>query len=143
MNCYETIIIFDGKLSIDEYCTLVTKYADHIMSFGGKIKTTDKLGKKKLAYPIKGTEEGWYVMFTYYAKPDALSRLENLMRIDDDVIKFISLRKDEDEDDLSEYAEVTEIEEEAKSPAEILAGLNVESEQSSPGIPDAWDKIFG
>ena len=130
MNCYETIIIFNGKLSIDEYCTLVTKYADHIMSFGGKIKTTDKLGKKKLAYPIKDAEEGWYVMFTYYTKPDAISRLENLMRIDDNVIKFLSLRKD-DEDELDEYTE---------TPTD---SNSVESEQSSPGIPDAWDKVFG
>ena len=129
MNCYETIIIFNGKLSTKKYNTLVTKYADHIISHGGKIETSDKLGKKKLAYPIKDTEEGWYVMFTYYAKPEALSELERLMRIDEDVMKFLSIRKDHD--DLSEYAEIPE-----DSNAD-------KSEQSSSGIQDYWDKVFG
>lgn len=138
MNCYETIIIFNGKLPTKKYNTLVTKYADHIMSLGGKIKTTDKLGKKKLAYPIKDTEDGWYVVFTYYAKPDALSELERLMRIDDDAVKFISLRRDEEEDELSEY-----LKDEYITPKETPADSNsVESEQSSSGSLDCWDKVF-
>ncbi len=95
MFTYETIIIFNGNLSVEKYNTLVTKYADHIMSLGGKIETTNKLGKKKLAYPIKDTEDGWYALFTYYASPDLIPELERLMRIDDDVIKFISIKRDE------------------------------------------------
>lgn len=139
MNCYETIIIFNGKLSTKKYNTLVTKYAEHIMSLGGKIKTSDKLGKKKLAYPIKDTEEGWYVMFTYYAKPEIIPELERLMRIDEDVIKFLSLRKDDDEeDDLSEYAEVDTGEELYENTPD-----QVTSEQSSSGSLDCWDKVFG
>lgn len=129
MNCYETIIIFNGKLSTEKYNTLVTKYAEHITTLGGKIKTTEKIGKKKLAYAIKDTKEGWYVIFTYYSKPDALSELERLMRIDEDAIKFLSLRRDDEEDEYMTK----------ETPAD---SNSVESEQSSSGSLDCWDVVF-
>ena len=126
MNCYETVMIFNGKLPTEKYDDLVMKYAGHIISLEGKVKAANKVGKKTLAYPIKDTEDGWYVVFTYYAKPEALPELERLMRIDDDVIKFISIRRDDEEDELDEYADSN----------------SVESEQSSSGSLDCWDKVF-
>ena len=108
MFTYETIIIFNGNLSVEKYNTLVTKYADHIMSLGGKIETTNKLGKKKLAYPMKETTDGWYVLFTYHASPDLIPKLECIMREDDDVIKFLSIKRDETPDSDSRIAAKSE-----------------------------------
>jgi ribosomal protein S6 len=97
-----------------------------------------------LAYSYKrdGVEikDGWYVVFTYEGFPDIIPKLEKEYRIDDTVLKFMTIRRDPEEDELSEYAEVTETEEEAKSPAE---SNTVESEQSSSGSTiDCWDKVF-
>lgn len=143
MNYYETIIIFDGRCTEKEYNELVKNYSELLRkSLPATIKETDRMGKKKLAYSYKrkGVEvkDGWYVVFTYMTHPENITKLERSMRIDDKVLKFLTIKRDKEDVELEEYAEVTEIEEEAKSPAE----LNVESEQSSGLNSDCWDKVF-
>jgi hypothetical protein len=98
-----------------------------------------------LAYSYKrdGVEikDGWYVVFTYKGFPDIIPKLEKEYRIDDTVLKFMTIRRDPEEDELSEYLKdeyITPIEED--TPAESNA---VESEQSSSGSTiDCWDKVF-
>lgn len=144
MNYYETILIFDGRIEDSKYKPCVDHYIKKITDFGGLFRTVDRMGKKKLAYSLKrdGMEvkDGWYAVFTYKGKAgsDLIAKLETEFRKDDTVLKFLTVRRDPEEDELSEYAEVAEIEEEAKSPAEI----NVESEQSSGLNSDCWDKVF-
>lgn len=143
VNCYETILILDDRLTEANYNTMIEYFLSFLTEdLASAIKGIDKLGKKKLAYPIKikGTSyeasEGWYVVFTYKTAADNIARLESKLRSDERVMKFLSIRREDD--DLEEYAEVAEIEEEAKSPAEI-----VESEQDPSGsTTDCWDKVF-
>ena len=144
MNYYETILIFDGRIEDSKYKPCVDHYIKKITDFGGLFRTVDRMGKKKLAYSFKrdGIEvkDGWYAVFTYKGKAgsDLIAELETEFRKDDTILKFLTVKRDPEEDELSEYAEVAEIEEEAKSPAEI-----VESEQSSSGsTTDCWDKVF-
>ena len=126
VNCYETIIIFNGKYTEDKYNTLVEKYTNKlILDLKVHITKIDKIGKKKLAYEIKGIKEGWYVIFTYETKPDIMPELEKIMRTDSAVIKFLTIRRDPEEDELEEYA---------ATPDDQL-----ESEQESPGIKPEID----
>lgn len=144
MNYYETILIFDGRITEEKYKACIDHYIKKITEHGGLFRKKDILGKKKLAYSYKrdGAEidYGWYIVFTYKGFPDIIPKLEEEYRADDTILKFMTIRRDPEEDELSEYAEVTKTEEEAKSPAESNA---VESEQSSSGSTiDCWDKVF-
>ena len=125
VNCYETIIIFNGKYTEAKYKTLVEKYTNElILELKAHITNIEKIGKKKLAYEIKGIKEGWYVIFTYETKPDIMPELEKIMRTDSAVIKFLTIRRDPEEDELEEYA----------APDDQL-----ESEQESPGVKPEID----
>lgn len=126
VNCYETIIIFNGKYTEDKYNTLVEKYTNKLVfELKAHITKIDKIGKKKLAYEIKGIKEGWYVIFTYETKPDIIPELEKIMRTDSAVIKFLTIKRDPEEDELEEYA---------ATPDDQL-----ESEQESPEIKPEID----
>ena len=151
LNYYETIVILDDRITETDYKAMVEHYMWYFTEeLKGIIKDVDEMGKKKLAYPIKikdskhECKDGWYILFTYKMLPENISKIETKLREDGAVIKFLTVKRDPEEDELSEYAEVPDdrIEEEAKSPAEILAGLNVESEQSSGLNPDCWDIVF-
>ena len=142
INCYETILILDDRLTEANYNTMIEYFLSFLTEdLASAIKGIDKLGKKKLAYPIKikGTSyeasEGWYVVFTYKTAADNIARLESKLRSDEKVMKFLSIRREDD--DLEEYAEVEEI------PGDHLA--ESESEQNPSGIKpeiDCWNMIF-
>ena len=52
------------------------------------------MGRRKLAYDIGKNTEGYYVVFTFEAKPELIAELERNYRITDEIIKFITIRKD-------------------------------------------------
>lgn len=106
---YETIIIFDGRLTEETYNALINRYREKILldtHVGGIIG--DKLGKKKLAYPIKECSDGWFIMFTYNTVPDRIIKLERELRADEHVLKFMTVKSEDgeiEEDDIEAAAE--------------------------------------
>lgn len=108
IHTYESVVIFHGDLEEDVYKILVDEYREKLSSLSHKVTKTDKLYKKALAYPIKrGASEckdGWYAVFTFQTNPDFIAEWERLLRIDDKVLKFITVRL-EDEEDLESYSE--------------------------------------
>lgn len=144
MNYYETILIFDGRIEDSKYKPCVDHYIKKITDFGGLFRTVERLGKKKLAYSFKrdGVEikDGWYAVFTYKSKAgsDLIAKLETEFRKDDAVLKFLTVKRDPEEDELSEYAEV-DTGEELYSDHPTKSNT-VESEQQP--VLDAWDLVF-
>ena len=55
--------------------------------------TVVDMGKRKLAYEIKKNKEAFYVQFNFESKPEAITELERIYRITDDVLKFITIKK--------------------------------------------------
>lgn len=135
MNFYETILIFNGKYTEARYNALVDRYVEDIIKLDALIGYIDRLGKKKLAYEIKGIKEGWYVIINYKATPELIPKLEKLIRTDDSVIKFLTIRRDPEEDESEEYAEVEETLDN-NHPEEI------KSEQESPVEIDYFNLIY-
>lgn len=90
---YEIAIIYHPDLEVDlsKAETRVTKiFTDN----GGKVVNTDNWGKKKLAYPIAKNEHGVYVFYTVEIAPEAVSKLESMLNITDEVIRYLIVRLD-------------------------------------------------
>ena len=96
MNKYETIFIVNPGVSEEGIKNLIQKFSD-IINNDGKVLKVDEMGKKKLAYEVKKNKEGYYVAIEFEAKPELIKELERVYRITDDVIKFLTVRKDEEE----------------------------------------------
>ena len=95
MNQYESVIIINPNLEQEVIKTLIKKFED-LINTDGKVETINELGKRKLAYEIKKNKEGYYVVYTFEAKPELIAELERNYRITDEVIKFIVVRLEEE-----------------------------------------------
>ena len=94
MNKYESVIIINPSVDEETMKTLVTKYTD-IINNEGKVETVNEIGKKRLAYEIMKNKEGFYIVFNFEAKPELIAELERNYRIDDNVMKFITIKKED------------------------------------------------
>ncbi len=93
MNKYESVIIINPTIEEEAIKNLITKYTD-LINTNGKVESVDERGSQKLAYPIQKKEEGYYVVIEFEAKPDSIAELERNYRIEDNIMKFIVVRKD-------------------------------------------------
>ncbi len=93
MNKYETIFLMKKDLT-EEQRNKVVDTIKNYLNGNGKITNTEELGKKKLAYEIRKYNEAYYYAIEFNAKAEAIRELERMYRINDDILKFIVIRKD-------------------------------------------------
>lgn len=67
-----------------------------VVKEGGKVVKTENIGRRKMAYPIKKKTEGHYVLFEIEDSGQTIAEIERRMRVNDTVIRFITVRVDED-----------------------------------------------
>lgn len=94
MNKYESIIIINPSLEEQGIKDVITKFTDLINS-DGKVENVEEMGRRKLAYEIQKHKEGYYVVYTFEANPEFISELERIYRITDNIMKFITIRKED------------------------------------------------
>jgi small subunit ribosomal protein S6 len=95
MRRYETIFIASPVLTDEQVDDLVRHFEGIIAEQGGELLKTDKWGRKKLAYEIQKFSEGYYTLFEMNAGSNLIAELERRFRNNDSVIKFLSVRMDE------------------------------------------------
>ena len=98
MRRYESVIILDPDLPDDDIRAFTGRYTELIRSYGGDIIKVDDWGLKKLAYLVKKREKGRYVFFDYGGVPALIEEMERQLKISEEVIKFLSVKLDEDFD---------------------------------------------
>ena len=97
MRHYETIFIASPQLTDEQVDELVKQYEGIIAEQGGELLKTDKWGRKKLAYEVEKFSEGFYTLFELNAGPTLIAELERRFRNNDFVIKYLSVRLNEQE----------------------------------------------
>ena len=93
MNKYESVIIINPDLEDEQRKKLIAK-VETLINNKGKVTKIDEMGKKKLAYEIQKCKEAFYVVFYFDAEASFISELERNFRITEEVLKFITVRKD-------------------------------------------------
>ncbi len=94
MRTYETIIIIHPDVTGDDYTGVVDKFKGILGELGANMLAVEEWGTRKLAYTVQKQERGAYVLFAYEGKSDSIRELERRMRIDDKVIKFMTVQLD-------------------------------------------------
>lgn len=92
MNKYESVIIVNPNLDEAALKAVEDKFTG-IINENGKVEKVDKMGKRRLAYEIKKQKEGYYMVFEFESKPEAIAELERIYRITDDIMKYIIVKK--------------------------------------------------
>ena len=96
MPNYEIMFIVNPNVVEEEIDKINGQIEGTITAGGGKVGKVEKLGKRRLAYLVKKFREGSYVLFTIEAGGAVIKEVERRLRVIDQVIKYITVRLDED-----------------------------------------------
>ncbi len=136
MRRYETIMIVDPDLSEDDRTSLLSRVKEIIPQQQGVLLKEDLWGTKKLAYEIKKKPRGFYARFDYCGMGPAVDELERFFRIDDGVLKYLTVQLAEEADPEKILSEMA-AEEAAATAAESAAAPSEESEPSTQTAGEA------
>ncbi len=89
---YESMVILDPGLTKEEADKLVDRYLEVVKAGGGEVSKVERMGKRKLAYPMRKHSEGAYVLMVFNSPSAVVFELERQMRLADEVLKFQTLR---------------------------------------------------
>jgi small subunit ribosomal protein S6 len=98
---YEVMFIIRPDVDDDEAEKLITSFTTTVTAGGGVVKSVEKLGRRKLAYMVRKFNDGNYVLLTIEANGAVVLELERRLRVTEPVIKFITVRIDEEEKRLA------------------------------------------
>ena len=96
MNKYELALVVSAKIEDDARAEVVDKAKAIIEKAGGTVTDVEEWGKKRLAYEIQKMREAFYYFIQFDAETSAPAEIENRVRIMDNVLRFLIVRKDED-----------------------------------------------
>lgn len=97
MSLYESIFIVRQDVPAAQVEALTETFAALISAQGGKISKTEQWGLRTLAYRINKNKKGHYVLFNIDAPASAIAEFERTMRINEDVLRFMTVRVEEHE----------------------------------------------
>ena len=91
---YEGVFIVDADLSVDASKAVLTQIQDLVTKNGGRIDGVQELGRKRLAYKIKKKQDGNYVILNFQLDSLASKKLDQTLRLNDNIIRFLLVNKD-------------------------------------------------
>jgi small subunit ribosomal protein S6 len=144
---YETILIAHVDLSEDELTSLITRYSGIITGQKGITAKVERWGKRRLAYLIRKQARGFYILIDYAGDSAVVNELERNLKIDDKVLKFMTVLKAEtvDREALEkEIADTAKPAEKKEAPApEAIAAVTAEAPaaEAAAAEPPAPEKI--
>ena len=95
MNKYELALVVSAKIEDDARTATVEKAKEYITRAGGTVTEVEEWGKKKLAYEVQKMSEAFYYFIQFEANADAPAFIEQRVRIMENVLRFLCVRKDE------------------------------------------------
>ncbi len=94
MNQYEMVVILKPQVEEEERKSILARLTDAINE-NGNVGEIEEWGIRKLAYEINYIKEGYYVLINYEADPTVVSEVERRARIMDQVIRYLTVRKED------------------------------------------------
>jgi small subunit ribosomal protein S6 len=120
MNNYETLFVLKPTLTDEETTVNITKIKNILIKEGAEILATNKMGMRKLAYPVEKNERGVYIIVYFKAVGTIVKELERNLKFNEEVIKYLTVR----------YTKVREIAQFEK----LIASAKSKSENEEPVV---------
>lgn len=141
MRRYETIFIIDPEISDENRDLLFDRLRNIILQHDGFLVMFDEWGTRKLAYEIKKKARGYYLRLDYCGTGTLVDEIERFSRIDDRVLKYMSvlLEKDVDLERLKEEAALAEAEKDEPDKIDVEEYEKDEPDQDEPDQIDVSD----
>jgi len=99
---YEVMFIVRPDVEEAEIDKLIEGFSGNVTHGGGEVKSVEKMGRRRLAYTVRKFNDGFYVLMTIIIADGSLvAEIERRLRVSEQVIKFITVRIDEEEKRLA------------------------------------------
>ncbi len=94
VNTYEFTYIVNAVLGDDQIKGVVARVTRFVEEHGGEIIEVDEWGTRRLSFPIRKKRNGYYVNMYFRSSGEIIPRLERALEIDDDILRYITLKMD-------------------------------------------------
>jgi len=98
---YEVMYIVRPDVEEADIDKLIEGFSGNVTNGGGEVKSVEKMGRRRLAYTVRKFNDGFYVLMTIAAQGSLVAEIERRLRVSEQVIKFITVRMDEEEKRLA------------------------------------------
>lgn len=98
---YEVMFIVRPDMEEADLDKLIEGFSGNVTNGGGEVKSVEKMGRRRLAYTVRKFNDGLYVLMTIGAVGSLIGEIERRLRVSEQVIKFITVRMDEEEKRLA------------------------------------------
>ncbi|NEW61262.1 30S ribosomal protein S6 [Sulfurovum sp. bin170] len=92
MNNYETLYVLKPTLTDEETASNIAKIEEILVREGAEILATNRMGMRKLAYPVEKNERGVYTIVYFKAPGTIVNELERNLKFNEEVIKYLTVR---------------------------------------------------
>jgi small subunit ribosomal protein S6 len=132
---YELMFIVRPDMPEEEVDKLISHLESNVTSSGGTVKSTEKMGKRRLAYTVRRFGEGLYVLLTLEGTGEMIHEVERRLRVTEPVIKFITVRVDEEQKRVAKIKAIraTRVKR-APTPVAAPAGETTSSEPAQTAV---------
>jgi small subunit ribosomal protein S6 len=124
---YEIMFIVRPDVEEADLDKLIEGFSANVTNGGGEIKSVEKMGRRRLAYTVRKFNDGFYVLLTIAAAGSLISEIERRLRVSEQVIKFITVRMDEEEKRLAKVKAIrdTKVKRSAQPVAQVPQAVPV------------------
>ncbi|HEY7364809.1 MAG TPA: 30S ribosomal protein S6 [Methylomirabilota bacterium] len=92
LRAYEILVIVDSRPTDEEVAAVLVELGELIKGLGAEITNVENWGKRRLAYDIRKQREGTYGVLTVSAEPAMIKEFERQLRLNEKVLRFLSVR---------------------------------------------------
>ncbi len=103
MRNYEIIFIVRPNVTEEDVDKLIAQMEGVVAGAGGKLEKVEKIGRRRLAYRVQKQREGIYILFRLQGSGDTVKEFERRLKVIDTVIKYLSVRIDEDLERIEKF----------------------------------------
>jgi small subunit ribosomal protein S6 len=103
---YELMFIVRPDMPEEDQDKLISTLESAVTSSGGVLKNVEKMGKRRLAYSVRRFRDGLYVLLTVEGGGAVMLELERRLRVTEPVLKFLTVRVDEEQKRLEKIAKI-------------------------------------
>ena len=89
---YESVVLLNAALEDEQIQSVIGRIKETLKGNDGEIKEIEDWGRKRLAYTIKKSKIGYYVIFRFYAFPETIPTLERFYKLDESILRYLTIK---------------------------------------------------
>lgn len=132
---YEVMFIVRPDVADEDLDKLISTIETNISNAGGTVKSTERMGKRRLAYMVGKFADGQYILVTVDGTGEMVKEIERRLRVTEQVIKFITVRIDEDQKRLAKIKKLRDSKVRTPRPVAATAPAEAPAETASSEAP--------